>query len=1274
MSRFSLLFVVLQIISYISVSQSIVVDLVWVDGSRKLNENSKGQGLPQSSLFLENAFYPDAESMLPVFFGKYSLSNSISDPAQIDVVFSSFEYSSLLQNELDLISNKDKVSSQSDPSYSVFRDRGKSYLLVNVPAIRLNSSSGAYEKLIRFKVQVVEKEGAVLRGKSILASSNSVLAQGSWFKVAASKSGVYRITFSELQSMGLTNLQNISVWGHGGRQLPYWNNQASLDDLVQIPIWIETGSDGVFNQGDYILFYAEGPVTWTYNGSSRFFSHNIHGYSTKITYFLTTSVGNVLRIPTQSTESLAANYSSNSFDALMYFERNDTNLIKSGRQWFGESFDVYTSRNYNSGIVNPVIGDTARINFQTAARSGSPSSFTAKANGSSVGSIPHASVNLSSDYSNFVSISNRTFNYMLTPGELKLELTYNKPSPSAKAWLDFITINARQQLKADNNQLQFRDLRSVGQGRITQFTIESSISGLTVWDVTDIFNPQKINTTSTSGTYSFKTNTEQLKSFIAFSPNQLLNIELLGAVTNQNIHGQPIPGMVIVAHPSFLDHAQALADLHFETSGLNSLVVTTEQVYNEFSGGNVDVSAIRNMMRMFYQRATSEASMPKYLMLFGDGSYDNLTQSVTNTNLIATYQSVNSINSSTSFVTDDFFGLLDDNEGESTGMVDIGIGRIPASSKADADIVVNKIRSYLSPSTIGSWHSQLSFIADDQDNNVHMTQSDDLATFVSNNYPLYNIEKIYFDAYPQITTAQGHRYPGVTDAINNRANQGALIMNYTGHANARWLSHEKVLMVSDIQSWRNFERLPLFVTATCEYSRFDDFVFKSAGEHILFSPKGGGVGLVTTTRIVYSYPNFVLNRNFFQTVFERNMLDLNGPTAGYYRLGDVVRITKNMTGGDNKLNFMLLGDPALRLHYPSGEVLVSEINGTPVSAQLDTLKALSRVVIKGLVTGARTPKMVDGQTELTLFDKKRTITTLSNDGIAPFTFETRGNTIYKGRSSIVDGAFEAEFIVPKDILYTFGNGRFSLFASDGQITSAGFFEDFLVGGISENIGTDTQGPELKIYMNDTKFVSGGITDINPRLIIHLSDSSGINTTGTGIGHDLTATLVGASQKTYVLNEYYSSEIDDFRKGKVDFQLINLEKGNYTISVKAWDVFNNSTEAKIDFQVRSDDKLELNHILNYPNPFTERTAFYFEHNQPYEDLDVSIQVFSPSGKLVKSINQFVAASAAYRIGPIPWDGFDDFGDRIGRGVYFYKLRVKLSNGKYAEAYQKLVILK
>jgi hypothetical protein len=1251
-----------------------VAELIWADTLKKVSENDKEQVLLQSYFFLENAYYPDPESMLPVFFGKYSISNTIFDATQIDVEFTDYEYVTLSQDELELISNRSKGLTQSDPSYSVFKDRGKSYLLVNIPAIRFNSNSGAFEKLLRFKVNVRERNNVPPMRKSVLASSNSVLAQGNWVKVAAAKSGVYRITYAELQSMGFTNLQNISVWGHGGRQLPYWNNQASLDDLVQIPIWVETGSDGVFNQGDYILFYAEGPVTWTYNSSSRFLTHNIHGYATKISYFLTTSISNTLRVPTQPAVLPAENYLSSSFDALMYFERNDTNLIKSGRQWFGESFDVYTSRNYNTGLVSPVLSDTAKINFQTAARSGSSSSYTAKANGSNLGSIPHTSVNLSSESSNFVSVSNRTFNYILTPGELKLELTYNKPSPSAKAWLDFITINARQQLKTDNNQLIFRDIRSVGVGRITQFTLESSISGLTIWDISDIFNPQKINASFDSGIYTFKTSTEQLKTYIAFGSNQLLSVEVLGAVANQNIHGQPIPEMVIVAHPSFISQAQSLADIHFESSGLSSLILSTEQVYNEFSGGNVDVSAIRNMMRMFYKRASSEASMPKYLMLFGDGSYDNLTQSVTNTNFIPTYQSVNSINSSTSFVTDDFFGLLDDNEGESTGLVDIGIGRIPASSRADADVVVSKVRTYLSPSAIGSWHNQLTFIADDQDNNVHMDQADQLATFVGNNYPIYNIEKLYFDAYPQITTAQGHRYPGVTDAINNRANQGALIMNYTGHANARWLSHEKVLMVTDIQSWRNFDRLPLFVTATCEYSRFDDFVFKSAGEHILFSPRGGGVGLVTTTRIVYSYPNFVLNRNFFQTVFERNMLDLNGPTSGYYRLGDVVRITKNMTGGDNKLNFMLLGDPALRLHYPSGEVTISEINGAPVSSQLDTLKALSRVVIKGLAAGARTPKMVEGQTELTLFDKKRTITTLSNDGIAPFTFETRGNTIYKGRSSIVDGAFEAEFIVPKDILYTFGNGRFSLFASDGQITSAGFFENFLVGGISENIGTDTQGPEVKIFMNDIKFVSGGITDKNPRLIIHLSDSSGINTTGTGIGHDLTATLIGASQKTYVLNDYYSSEVDDFRKGKVDFQLINLEKGNYTISVKAWDVFNNSAESKIDFQVRSDDKLELNHILNYPNPFTERTAFFFEHNQPYEDLDVSIQIFSPSGKLVKSINQFFAASPAYRIGPIPWDGLDDFGDRIGRGVYFYKLRVKLSNGKFAEAYQKLVILK
>jgi hypothetical protein len=1256
--------------SHLSVAQIFKGSLNWHE---PLNEQ-KAHEEKKPYLFFENAFYPNSDNMLPVFYEIRSLSGKAEHYLQDSYSFETLEYAPLNSDEIKFILNQGDVANQSKPEVLFYNSGGQGYAQITIPAIRQNPSTLMLEKLVRYTVSISGNEKSTSSIVLNKTKSNSVLSNGTWNKIKVTKSGIYKITYAELEAMGLANIQNVTVWGHGGGQLPYWNNQSSKDDLMQLPIWIETGSDGVFNQGDYILFYAEGPVTWNYNSSNRFFQHKIHEYSTAIHYFITTSVSNPLRISYQAAITLPVTKTSSSYDALNYFERNDTNLIKSGRQWFGESFDVYTSRNFTQSVTNPIIGDTTRLLFQTTARSGASSKYGVKVNGSSLGTIDHAGVNLSSDYSNYVSFATKSFSYIQTSNVIDIELTYNKPSAVSKAWLDYITLNSREKTQVSNSQLSFRDRRTRASGAITQFEVESSLSGLMVWDITNIFSPEAMPLSQGSNGVNFKTQTNDIREFVAFTHNQAYAVTNAGAVANQNIHGAQAPEMVIVTHPNFLSQAQALADIHLNSSNLKSLVVTTEQVYNEFSGGNADVSAIRNMMRMFYKRATSEADMPKYLLLFGDGSYDNLTQSASNTNYIPTYQSLNSIEKGKSFVSDDFFGLLDDNEGEATGLLDIGIGRIPCSSVNEADVAVNKVQTYLSSSSHGSWHNTISFIADDQDSNVHMQQANDLATYVRNNYPLYNIEKIYFDAYPQISTAQGHRFPDATDAINNRANLGALIMNYTGHANPRWLALEKVLMITDIQSWRNLNNLPLVVTATCEYSRFDDFSYKSAGEHILFSPKGGGIGLVSTTRVVYSYPNYTLNQNFFQIVFKRDLLNTNGPTDGYNRIGDVIRKTKNLTGGDNKLSFMLLGDPALKLHYPSGDLAISNLNGVTIAEPLDTLKALSRVKIEGISLANKTVEAANFEAEITLYDKEKQVTTLANDGGNPYTFTTRQNVVYKGRASVTNNQFRAEFIVPKDIQYNFGQGRFSLFATNGAETYGGYFENFTIGGISENINTDNVGPEIEIYMNDKKFVSGGITDPNPKLLVVLTDSSGINTTGTGIGHDLSATLSGSTTKTYSLNEYYRSDLDNFQKGGLEFQLLNLNKEKHSVKVKAWDVFNNSSEKEIEFEVRSDEALELTKVLNYPNPFTDKTAFYFEHNQPYENFDVSFQIFSPSGKLVKTINYTHTGANGYRVGPIPWDGFDDYGNRIGRGVYFYKLKVKLANGKYAEVYQKLVILK
>ncbi|HNS29882.1 MAG TPA: type IX secretion system sortase PorU [Tenuifilaceae bacterium] len=1259
--------------------QTFTRSINWPLEQKQVNRKFEAESMQRvwvNRLEFDGAIYPDPISMIPHYTELIPLPNTISDISQLAVRVEYVGLELLSEDVLNSAARWDTGEMEiPHEKFDVFRSRGQSYLQATIPGVRFNRIAGQAHRVVRFNIVVEERHEVQSPTSMHSYAEHSALATGAWVRINVSKTGIHRITYSELEAMGLSNLSNVSVWGGGGKQLPFWNSQPSYDDLVQIPIWMDKGSDGMFNKGDYILFYAQGPVTWEIQPSDSMFTHSIHDYAERISYFITTDKANPLRIATIPNPSALHTRTSTSYDALVYFERNDTNLIKSGRQWFGDLFDVYTTRTYSTGLTKPVSGGKAMVRVNAAARSGSPSSFTVKANGNTLGTMGFSAVNLTYQYAYFAFPTEKSFVTLYNTGELTIELTYNKPSPAAKAWLDYIDINARQKLSMGDKQFDFRDLESVAPDQLTLFTLQNATNGLMVWDVTDLHQPANLAIDIQNGVAGFKRETEKLREFIAFYVNQAYGIEVVGDVPNQNIHGELQPDMVIVTHPNFLSQAEELAQIHLEDSGLKSLVVTSQQVYNEFSSGTPDVTAIRNMMRMFYSRATSEADMPRYLLLFGDGSYDNRTQSTSNTNYILTFQSENSLHVSSSFVSDDYLGLLDDNEGEASGLLDLGIGRIPANTVAEANVAVAKVRQYLHPSSRGSWHNQLCFIGDDEDYNSYMEQSDELANFVKNHFPRYNLEKIFFDAYPLVVSSQGASYPEVTKAINNRFNQGALIVNYIGHANPTWMSHEKVMMINDVQLWRNMDMLPLFITATCEFSRFDDYLHKSIGEHTLFSPKGGTIGLVSTSRVVYASPNYTLNKNFFNNVFAKKEGVEGTASDKYYRLGDVLRIAKTQSGsGNNKRNFLLLGDPALMLHYPDLDLTISEINGHAVGSVQDTLKAMGRVEIKGSVAGNRDYSDFDGEATITLYDKEREVTTLSNTGLEPFVFKTRSNTIYKGRATVSNGEFRASFMVPKDIMYNYGSGRFSLYAQNDLFTGSGFFENFVVGGLNDSIGTDTSGPGIEIYMNDKNFVSGGIVDDNPKLIIHLADSSGINTTGTGIGHDLEATLMGKTKTTLVLNDYYIADVDSYQSGRVEYQLSNLSPGDYDLRVKAWDVYNNSNESEVSFTVKSEDRPVLSHVLNYPNPFTESTAFYFEHNQPFEDFDVSIQIYSPSGKLVKTIEYQYPGSGSYRIGPIYWDGLDDFGDRIGRGVYFYRVRVKLSNGKTAQAQQKLVILK
>jgi hypothetical protein len=710
---------------------------------------------------------------------------------------------------------------------------------------------------------------------------------------------------------------------------------------------------------------------------------------------------------------------------------------------------------------------------------------------------------------------------------------------------------------------------------------------------------------------------------------------------------------------------------------LRYTIATTDQVYNEFSSGIPDPTSVRDFVKMFYDRSkNTPVDQPKYLLLFGDASYDYRDRIRNNTNLVPAYETNNSLDPLGSYTSDDFFGFLDDNEDVNStiliNQLDVGTGRIPAKNIDEAKSYVDKVQTYYSKESLGPWRNNQLFIADDEDFNLHLQDAEVLTATSQATAPVFNITKVYLDAFKQESGAGGSRYPQANQAINNQVYNGTLIWNYSGHGGSNRLAEEVVIDQDIVNSWNNPNKLPLFITATCDFAPYDNPVVNSLGENILLRPKTGGIALLTTTRVVFSFSNRIINNNYLQFALQPD-------SSGIYRsLGESIKIAKNFTyqtSGDvgNNRKFTLLGDPALTLAYPTLKIRTTQVNSIPAT-QADTIRATDKVVIEGEVTdpqGSLLPNF-NGTVYPTIFDKVQTINTLANDPASQVVgFQAQNTILYKGKASVVNGRFVFIFKMPKDINYQYGNGKLSLYAENGSKDGNGLFSNFIVGGIGSNTTNDNEGPVIKAYLNDEKFVNGGVTNENPILIVKLSDSSGINIAGTGIGHDLVATLDNDNRQYFILNDFYEGELDSYQKGAVHFQLPTLASGAHSLKIKAWDVINNSTEYILEFTVANNEELVLNHVLNYPNPFTTKTQFWFEHNRPGQNLQVKVQIFTVAGKVVKTIKQTIN-DAGNRSCEVEWDGRDEYGDKIGRGVYLYRLTVITPEGKKKERIEKLVV--
>jgi len=1241
----------------------------------------RGGESPVESVFsFPGSVLMDEYEFLPVFI-KFFPFNPEAD-SLVEVVISNQVFEQANASDLEFVKGLEKIPADIPVFHNLSVTRKKPSMEVKLLPLRRNQVTGNIERLVSFdlELQITKVQRPPDFKSGVSYAAHSVLASGTWFKFAVGSNGIYRLTYDDLKKSGIDpgsfDPRNLRIYGNGGGMLPEANAASRVDDLMENSIFVSGEADGHFDPGDYLLFYGQSPDRWDYNNSDKHFHCQKNVYSDRMYYFLTFDKGPGKRLGTEVSTTREPTFHASSFEDYASYEKDDVNLIKSGREWWDHQyFDITTVRSYSFSFPN--IDNLAPVSVlaYVAARSiGSSSSFSISAQGNPLMniSIPSISGGFEDD---FAVAKTGTATFLTSNPLIDLKLTYNKSSSSSVGYLNHIEVNAMRQLTMYGSQMAFRSAAGTAANGVTEFTLNGNGQSVQLWDVTNESNIRVIQQNQSGSNYVFRLPTDTLREIMAFDGGSYNAPEFIGQIENQDLHGTDVADYLIICHPSFLGEAERLAAFHQANSGMSVYITTPDKIYNEFSSGAQDVSAIRDFVRMMYNKA-QPGKEPRYVLLFGDGSYDYKDRTQNNTNFVPSFESVSSLSPTTSFVSDDYFGILDLNEGQgANGSLDIGVGRFPVDSPEQAKASVDKVIHYCSnsDSVKNDWRNVVTFVSDDRnpdEGNLFIDSTEALANQIEQTYQNYNLDKIYSDAYTMVSTTGGARYPEVNEAINKRVGKGSLIINYIGHGGEVGWAHERILEVPDIKNWTNFDKMPVFVTATCEFSRFDDPERVSAGEWVFLNGNGGGVALFTTTRLTFAGTNQDLLVNFYNDVFKK--------TAGsYMKMGDLLVAAKAGLGSSPNIHaFVLLGDPAMQMAYPELNVVTTSINAHDPGSVPDTLKALSEVTITGEVHNLAGEKATDfsGTIFPTVYDKVSEIWTKANQGPAPpVQFFLRKNPVYKGKVEVTNGSFSFSFIVPKDIAYKYGVGKISYYARSPETDANGFDDNIQVGGYDNEALPDDKGPRLSLFMNDRNFHSGGITGPKPVLLAVVSDTSGINTVGNGIGHDITAVLDDRTSTPLILNDYYVSDLNTFKSGEISYPLSLLSDGPHQITVKVWDVYNNSTDASIDFIVVSSAEFAFQHLLNYPNPMKDQTTFTWETNQVNQAMDVEIRIFTLNGRPVKTIQQTIY-SQGYRAASIQWDGTQDDGRKICSGLYVYQVQLMIPDGTAKRQTSKLVVIR
>jgi hypothetical protein len=1082
-------------------------------------------------------------------------------------------------------------------------------------------------------------------------AQKSTLADGQLFKIGITKTGVYKLDAALLKNIGLNinnlNPKNIQIFGNGGAMLVQSNAVSRASDLVENAILVKGEADVRFDDNDAVWFYGQSPHQVQYNVNG-FFEHQTNMYSDTTFYFLKIGTTNGLRI--QNQKSGNSGLTINTFDDYIFRESELTNKVQSGREWWGEYFGTQTQLNINFETVGLVPNSTFRLTAATVAAAQVTTKFGFSVNGQLVGT---QSMGIVSTYRYDYKGQRAVQSYLgslSTNDKIQIGIAFDKNGQqSAEGYLDFVGIQTQRYLRLYEQPTVFQSISSTKQDSV-QYVIGQANNNLLIWDITNAQLPSNQLYKFSGNSATFGAAGKTLKKYMAFTETQLQNPVSVVAVSNQNLRQIPVPELLIIAADKWQKQAQRLADFRQTNDGLSAQVVTIKQVFNEFSSGRLDPTAIRDFAKYLYERQPSRL---KYLLLMGDATFDyknnGQSQSVAQrANFIPTYQSRESASPVYSYSSDDYFGFLKPTDGDwpedysSSQFLDIGVGRLPVKSLEEAEVVVNKLIKYSSKTTKGRWQQRICFVADDGDGNIHQQDAEYLSRIIDKNAPQFSVKKLFIDAFPQNSNASGQRAPEVNQAITKAATDGVLIMNYTGHGGQSGWAEEQILTIGGLLDWRNLDNLPLLVTATCEFGRCDDPNVVSGAELAVLSPRGGAIALLTTTRPVFANTNFLLNQAFYQTVFK----PINGQMP---RLGDVFRITKNNSvSGVLNRNFMLMGDPSLRLNYPAQQIEISTTN--------DTLKAGKLVTISGQVkTNNKLSINFNGTVNITVYDKENQLLTRGTES-PQMIYNQFNSKIFEGKSIVKNGQFSIQFVVPKNIDYRIGKGRIESYAiqTDSLFDAIGS-NDVLVGG-TDILANDNKPPIIEMYLNDKSFVNGQEVDESSIFVANLSDENGLNVSRNGVGNDMVLTLNDTLSLT--VTDYFSAQTDNYRAGRIQYPFKKLSAGDYKLKLKVWDTYNNSTESSLEFRVLKRETF-IKKIVAFPNPFSDVISLQLDQFESKNDIEADIIITDLNGKILKSTH-VTGYDTDEKWTVYQWDGTNESGADVGNGIYLFQINATTQN--------------